>query len=349
MATTRTSPRTSSKTHGKGVTSSQKSPVHKCTWDSDNTKLYLQLVLGEMKKGNRQLCALSSTGCKNIANKFYEKTGMRHSAKQIKNKYDNLKKDWVAWKKLQDASQGFTGIGYDQATGLFTAPEHWWAKMEAMNQRCAKFKTKPLEHLELMEMVYSGASATGKHAWTPTEIRDDDVVANDADADSGMAPLSDGTPPITVPDRGGENVVDSSLFDDAPPQSTVDGSANAKRRKRAAPSTVASSVDNLVEVVSKQSRELKVTQYVVTGRGENTVGDCLARLMNVAGLELGGPLFSFACSLMDSPDNRDVMMGLPVDCIVAWLKEKRAICHPTVVSGTRGVSLFGRDGVLDLN
>ncbi|XP_028061497.1 uncharacterized protein LOC114264965 [Camellia sinensis] len=221
--------------------------------------------------------------------------------------------------------------------------------MEAMNQRCAKFKTKPLEHLELMEMVYSGASATGKHAWTPTEIRDDDVVANDADADSGMALLSDGTPPITVPDRGGENVVDSSLFDDAPPQSTADGSANAKRRKRAAPSTVASSMDNLVEVVSKQSRELKVTQYVVTGRGKNTVGDCLARLMNVLGLELGGPLFSFACSLMDSPDNRDVMMGLPVDCIVAWLKEKRAICHPTVVSGTRGVSLFGRDGVLDLN
>ncbi|KAI7997887.1 hypothetical protein LOK49_LG10G00685 [Camellia lanceoleosa] len=212
-----------------------------------------------MKEGNRQLCALSSTGCKNIAKKFYEKTGMRHSAKQIKNKYDNLEKDWVAWKKLQNASQGFTGIGYDQATGLFTAPEHWWAKMQTMNQRCAKFKTKPLEHLELMEMVHSGASATGKHAWTPTEICDDDVVTNDVDADSGMASLSDGTPPTTVPDRGGENVVDSSLFDDAPPQSTADGSANAKRRKRAAPSTVASSMDNLVEAVSKQSRELKIT------------------------------------------------------------------------------------------
>ncbi|KAI7988192.1 hypothetical protein LOK49_LG13G00544 [Camellia lanceoleosa] len=181
-----------------------------------------------------------------------------------------------------------------------------------MNQRCAKSKTKPLEHLELMEMVYLGASATGKHAWTPTEIRDDDVVANDADADSGMAPLSDGTPLITVPDRGGENVVDSSLFDDAPPQSTTDRSANAKRRKRATPGTVASSMDNLVEAVSKQNRELKITQYVVTRRGENTVGDCLARLMNTPGLEVGGLLFLFACSLMDSLDNCDLMMGLPL-------------------------------------
>ncbi|KAL7176368.1 hypothetical protein ACSBR2_029827 [Camellia fascicularis] len=148
-----------------------------------------------------------------------------------------------------------------------------------MNQRCAKFKTKPLEHLQLMEMVYLGTSATGKHAWTPTEIRDDDVAANDADADSGMASLSDGTPPIAVYDRGGENVVNSSLFDDSPPpQSTVDGSANAKCRKRATLGTVASSIDNLVKAVSKQSRELKITQYVVIGRARTLLGIVLRGL-----------------------------------------------------------------------
>ncbi|CAL5435117.1 unnamed protein product [Camellia sinensis] len=197
-----------------------------------------------------------------------------------------------------------------------------------MNHRCAKFKTKPLEHMDLMERVYTGAAAMRKHAWKSSEIRDTNAIGDNATTpNSGMDPLSGGTPPHDVPDHVGENVMDCSLFDDAPPHSTADGSANGKCRKQAVPGTVASSMDNLVEVVSKQNRELKITQYVVTGKDENTIGDCLARLMAMPGLQGGGPLFSFACSLMDSPDNRDLIMGLPLDYIVNWLKEKRVITH----------------------
>ncbi|KAI8013764.1 hypothetical protein LOK49_LG05G00157 [Camellia lanceoleosa] len=186
-----------------------------------------------------------------------------------------------------------------------------------MNNQCAKFKTKPLEHVDLMERVYSGAAATGKHAWTPTKVQDDAAAATNAmDVDSGMGPLSAGTSPHPGHDTVAENVVDSSLFEDAPPQSAVDGSANPKRHKRSTPGIVARSMDNLVEVVSKQSRELKITQYVVTGKGDNTVGDCLARLMSTPGLETSGQLFSFACGIMDSPDNRDIIMALLQNCIV---------------------------------
>lgn len=57
-----------------------------------------------------------------------------------------------------------------------------------------------------------------------------------------------------------------------------------------------------------------------------------------------------ARSLMDSPDNRDLIMGLPLDYIVNWLKEKRVITHqPVVVERSRGVRLFGQDGVVDMD
>ncbi|GMQ09526.1 hypothetical protein CsSME_00052866 [Camellia sinensis var. sinensis] len=210
-----------------------------------------------------------------------------------------------------------------------------------MNNRCAKFRTKPLEHVDLMERVYSGIAATGKHAWTPTEVQDDAVAATNAmDVDSGMRPLSANTPPQPGHDTVGENVVDSSLFEDAPPQSVVDGSANPKRRKRATPGTV----------VSKQSRELKITQYVVPGKGDNTVGDCLAQLMSMPGLEPGGKLFSFACGIIDSPDNRDIIMVLPQNYIVNWLTEKRA-CTPANVGRDHdgGTRLFGSSGAVDLD
>ncbi|KAI8025348.1 L10-interacting MYB domain-containing protein [Camellia lanceoleosa] len=117
--------RTSSKNQGKAVTSTQQQPVHKCQFDNDNTKLFLQLVIAEMDVGNRQPCRLSISGYKNVVNKFLDKTGLLHSAKQMKNKHDNLKKDWVTWKKLENASQSLTGLRYDQETGLFTAPDHW--------------------------------------------------------------------------------------------------------------------------------------------------------------------------------------------------------------------------------
>ncbi|XP_028084534.1 uncharacterized protein LOC114285665 [Camellia sinensis] len=351
MATNRTSPRTPSKYRGNAAKATQPKPVHKCQFDSDNTKRFLQLIIAEMEGGNRQPCGLSMAGYKNVANKFLEKTGLLHLAKQMKNKFDNLKKDWVAWKKLENASHGFTGLGYDHETGLITAPDHWWAKMQAMNSRCAKFRTKPLEHVDLMERVYSGAAATGKHAWTPTEMQDDAAAATNAmDVDSGMGPLSADTPPQRGHDTVGENVVDSSLFEDAPPQSAVDGSANPKRRKRSTPGTVASSMDNLVEVLSKQSREMKIMQYVVTGKGDNTVGDCLARLMSTPGLEPGGKLFSFACGIMDSPDIRDIIMALPQNYIVNWLTEKRA-CTPANVGRDHdgGTRLSGSGGAVDLD
>ncbi|GMP23104.1 hypothetical protein CsSME_00000828 [Camellia sinensis var. sinensis] len=219
-----------------------------------------------------------------------------------------------------------------------------------MNNRCAKFKSKPLEHLDLMERVYFGAVATGKYAWIPTEVHDDAAAATNANEDSGIRPLSADTPPQPGHDIVRENVLDSTLFDDALPQSAVDGLANAKRCKRPAPGTVASSMDNLVEVVSKQSRELKIMQYIVTGKGDNTVGDCLARLMSTPRLEPGGKLFSFTCGIMDSPNNRDIIMALPVNYIVNWLTEKCA-CTPANVGRDReqGTQLFRNDVAIDLD
>ncbi|CAL5443619.1 unnamed protein product [Camellia sinensis] len=218
-----------------------------------------------------------------------------------------------------------------------------------MNNRCTKFKSKPLEHLDLMERVYSGAAATGKHAWTPTEVRDDAAAATNANEDSEMGPLSAGTPPQSGHDIVGKNVVDSTLFNDAPPQSAMDGSTNAKCHKRPAPGIVANNMDNLMEAVSKQSRELKITQYVDIDKGDNTVRDCLARLMSTPGLEPSGKLFSFACGIMNSLDNRDIIMAFPMNYIVNWLTEKRA-CTPTNVGRDRErwTQLFRSDGTVDL-
>ncbi|KAL7238293.1 hypothetical protein ACSBR2_004408 [Camellia fascicularis] len=78
--------------------------------------------------------------------------------------------------------------------------------------------------------------------------------------------------------------------------------------------------------------------------------DCFARLMNMPGLEPCDQLFSFTCSIMNSSNNRDLMMALSLDYIVAWLKEKRA-CTPHNVGRERqrDVRLFDSDDVVNMN
>lgn len=43
--------------------------------------------------------------------------------------------------------------------------------MEKVDKECCKFRTKRLDHEELMRHVFTGAAATGKNAWTPGEMR----------------------------------------------------------------------------------------------------------------------------------------------------------------------------------
>ncbi|XP_028117796.1 uncharacterized protein LOC114315395 isoform X2 [Camellia sinensis] len=140
---------------------------HKASWDSHSIRVFPQLIANEITKGNRPFLVLSQAGYKSLARKFEKKTRRKHGLKQLKNKYMSLKKKWQAWTKLMDSSKGVSGIGFDCDTGMFQAPDEWWDKMESINKVCAKFRKKTLEHRDLMETVFIGASATSKHHWTP--------------------------------------------------------------------------------------------------------------------------------------------------------------------------------------
>ncbi|XP_028051870.1 uncharacterized protein LOC114256419 [Camellia sinensis] len=192
MEATRSSPRTLSKHKGVGQLPTERLPdyidlSHKATWDS--------------------------------------RTGRRHDMKQFKNKYLALKKEWQAWNKLMDTSKGVIGIGFDRSIGLFTASDEWWEHLKSTNKLAYKFKTKPLEHEDLMREVFTGVTATGKHHWTPGE-----PVVDIADGESDSAD-SPGLQPFTAPY---EPVVESP-----PPSSIVhvDEAEQGSKHKKGASSS----------------------------------------------------------------------------------------------------------------
>ncbi|GMP37674.1 hypothetical protein CsSME_00009258 [Camellia sinensis var. sinensis] len=195
-----------------------------------------------------------------------------------------------------DSSKGVFGIGFDYDTGLFQAPDEWWDKMESINKACAKFRKKTLEHRDLMETVFMGASATGKHHWTLGEnLPEPAEDSSDSVRSLGAQPFADSIP------AGVQDVDYDTSLEHVPIE-------KAKRRKT--PSTSVSK--------SKKGTSGNESPY--------TISECMHKLSSIPSL-IGTPLFHFASTLMDNADYREVMMCQPDDDhIIGWLTQKQLQC-----------------------
>jgi hypothetical protein len=60
-----------------------------------------------------------------VKDKFNEKTEKQYCYKQLKNKWDSLKKDCNIWKRLIGKK---TGIGWDLVKKTIDALDDWWEK-----------------------------------------------------------------------------------------------------------------------------------------------------------------------------------------------------------------------------
>ncbi|KAF7132313.1 hypothetical protein RHSIM_Rhsim09G0200000 [Rhododendron simsii] len=139
----------------------------RANWDSQMTRLFLQLAIKEIEAEGRGTTQLSNNSLRNISNEISTRTGAVINLKQCKNRYGVLKRDWQAWILLADSRRGATGLGMNPVTGTFTAPDHFWANLIAQNENVAKFRDRPLDHEDLMQRVFEEVTATGSMQCTP--------------------------------------------------------------------------------------------------------------------------------------------------------------------------------------
>ncbi|KAJ1257410.1 hypothetical protein BS78_K057900 [Paspalum vaginatum] len=94
----------------------------KANWKkSRNNVVFCELCVEEIRAGNAPLGFITSRGYKNIADKFYERVGLRHSKLQFKNRWDALKGLYAFW--LWAKKQ--TAVGRTPNGGI-VASEEWW-------------------------------------------------------------------------------------------------------------------------------------------------------------------------------------------------------------------------------
>ncbi|XP_020598334.1 uncharacterized protein LOC110037934 [Phalaenopsis equestris] len=88
---------------------------------------------------------------------------------KMKNKWDQLKKDWKLWKELKKEA---TGMGWDPVKCTIDSPEEWWAEKLQAFLSAKKFKSVGIDPVieEKLDGMFIGVVATGTHAFTPNDI-----------------------------------------------------------------------------------------------------------------------------------------------------------------------------------
>ncbi|KAI7998204.1 putative thimet oligopeptidase [Camellia lanceoleosa] len=200
-----------------------------------------------------------------------------------------------------------------------------------VDKECCKFRTKRLDHEELMHRVFTGAAATGKNAWTPGEMRNQ----LEAEGEFGSADFSTDSNEMGASETA--NLMKSANINASGSGSKRGhSSVTAVQEKRVTGAeALATSMDDLVNLVKTQSKELTVNHVV--GEQSVTMAKAVARLYEIQGLDQTNPLLHFGISLMEVPNNREMVMSIPSDeGIIGWLQVKqqdkeRTTTVPTLV------------------
>jgi hypothetical protein len=97
--------------------------AEKAVWDNTNVKHLIDICKEEILAGNRPGGCFTRNGWKNMEDKFLARCGVKLVKTQLKNKLDNLKKDYTQFMELKNAA---TGLGWNEANQTVDCSDIWW-------------------------------------------------------------------------------------------------------------------------------------------------------------------------------------------------------------------------------
>ncbi|XP_028804661.1 L10-interacting MYB domain-containing protein-like [Neltuma alba] len=72
----------------------------KVSWDSYTTKILIDVCVEQIVHKERQGTSFTRPGWNKITKNFQKRSGKMYDRKQLKNRFDILRKDWKLWEKL---------------------------------------------------------------------------------------------------------------------------------------------------------------------------------------------------------------------------------------------------------
>ncbi|KAH1081898.1 hypothetical protein J1N35_021659 [Gossypium stocksii] len=156
----------------------------KAMWDKRLTKIFCDIYIKEILKGNRLGTHFTKDGWLKIMTNFEKETSKAFSQRQLKNRWDALKKEWKAWKKLKGKD---TGLRWNPIKRTVDALDDWWESRLKVVPEAQKFRTSGIdpEFERKLNQMFMGIVATSDKAWAPSS------ADNMSQATSSLTPVMD--------------------------------------------------------------------------------------------------------------------------------------------------------------
>ena len=103
----------------------QEKEKDKAKWDNDSIRIFINSCIEQIYARHRQGASFSTDGWKALIASFNQATGKSYDKKQLKNKFECLRKEWLTWDTLFSKE---TGLGRDPETKTVVALAEWWAR-----------------------------------------------------------------------------------------------------------------------------------------------------------------------------------------------------------------------------
>lgn len=127
----------------------------KANWNPEWHKLFVDMSLKQIKKGNRPKTHLNKQGWKELCQDFSKETGVYYDKGQLKNHWDSTKDSWKVWHKLIIN----IGDGWYPVTQKINVSDTFWDEYIQKNPSAARFRYQILPHCQELDYIFGGTAA----------------------------------------------------------------------------------------------------------------------------------------------------------------------------------------------
>ncbi|PNT72327.1 hypothetical protein BRADI_2g42795v3, partial [Brachypodium distachyon] len=129
--------------------------MEKANWNAEYTRIFCEICKEETEANNRPLGCLDRKGYKNLEEKFFKQSGQKLVKKQLKNKWDLLKKEYTEFMVLKNAA---SGLGWNDAMSTIVADDDRWNNhLQVKYPKHAKWRTRGPANLKEMDVMFDKA------------------------------------------------------------------------------------------------------------------------------------------------------------------------------------------------
>ncbi|KAF8400173.1 hypothetical protein HHK36_013469 [Tetracentron sinense] len=271
------------------------SEKNRAAWSKGTRRIFIDLCIEQIKLGGKPSSNLKPKAWKKVVEAFVKNTGLNYDQRQLKNQWDLMKRQYLAWSKLLQQ----TGIGYNAHTHIIQMEDERWVEYLKNNPDAKIFRSQTLEFAEDMEILFGGTTATGKAAWTPGRNSfPDDMLRTSHDSvdltvDSETSPIVPSTPVDVQQEIEDDTGLEEQLND-------------VRRKRPCLPPRKRKRTDEIRSDINAVIQALQSPHVMPEG---HSIAECIASLKQIPEIEVGSRLYVFALKAFRMKENREVWMS----------------------------------------